>query len=1155
MSLIRLRKACTFLAGAGLVLVFLGLTAVTLFGQMSQYAVVRGIVKDPSGALMPNVQVTFTDESRNLSRTATTNAAGEYVFADIIPSTYTLSAEGAGFKKFERKGVIVETQARLTLDVDLEIGAVTQTVEVTGAVPLIQTATASQGHVLSQNSLADLPNIGRNVFVMARVSPNVIQLGSPWANRMQDQSNTSAVSVGGGPSNYNDYILDGMPTESMWGVTSIIPSIEAVAEMKINVDTYDAELGRTLGGVYYTSYKSGTNDIHGDIYGSIRRTDWDANYFFNNRYGVPLAAQPNDNWAGNIGGPLTIPHLYKGANRTFWFLAYEGYNNSFGATGEYYVPTALEKQGDFSQTKALVSGNLQPLVIYNPLTTVATPTGYSRTPFANNKIPTAINSVAANIMPYFPTSLFKQPSYYGDLDILGSNSATSPGRYYMGKLDEQFTNWWRSTISYTHEWTYEPEQCYFCGVASPNQYALKRDEDITSINSMITISPTTVLAARYGFSRWPNYLEDYRGTGFNPANLGFPQSLVSQMQGFKFPDLYYTQTGYSMDEAYNQFWDFPQYAASAMVSHSAGKHSLKFGFDFRKMVVHGDTFNDEAGTYSFNGIFTQSSPENALPGTGADIADLFLGYPSSGDITKSINLQDEEHYYAFFGQDDIRVNSKLTLNLGLRWEREYSFNEIQNRIYTGFDKNAVNPLAAYVTGITPKGVIQWAGQNGNPTHIFNPNMNKLGPRIGVAYQINPKTVIRAGFGIFWGADYNGTTIAPAGFFATTPYIASTDGFATPAGTLSNPFPNGILEPVGLAAGQLSGIGQSLSIPDPQAKSPRVAQYSADLQRELPGGIAMEVGYVGLHGSQLPWSNNQNYMDPSYFAQGDTYLSASVPNPFYGTPGAQGVLASATVPRHQLLLPYITYGNVQFLDRSLGSSHYDSLIIVGRKRMGQGLTFINSITWDRAYDFGGGSPQNPANIQSERSLSTFGAPVLWGLGLQYELPVGRGKPLLNNNRIADYTLGGWQLNVVGTVRSGLPLNVGQIQNFNGPFGYESQRPNATGVAPQLGSGSPEARLNGAVNPAAFTQAPEFTFGNSTRNIPMRGFGVSQWDLSLFKTVTIKERFKAQFRAEAINAFNTPDFNDPNMTVGSPSFGQVGGERSSPRQMQLDLRFMW
>ena len=945
-----------------------------------------------------------------------------------------------------------------------------------------------------------------------------------------------------------------MPTETIWGTVAIIPSIEAVEDMKINTQTYDAEVGRTEGGVYYTTYKSGTNQIHGDLFGSIRRTGWDANYFFNNSAGLPLLPQPNNNWAGSMGGPLTIPHLYNGKDRTFWFISYEGYDNTFGGNGEYYVPTALEKQGDFSQTKVLVNGALQPMTIYDPLTTVLNPDGtYSRTPFPNNTIPAnRLDPVGKNFASYFPSPM-TQPAYYGQLDILGTGDSTSPGRYYMGKLDEQFTKWWRATASYTHEWTFEPQQCFFCGPASPNQYALKRDEDITSVNSTITISPTTVLAARWGFARWPNYLEDFRATGFNPANLGFPQSLVSQMQGLKFPDVTFAQTGYNFSTDYNQYWNFPQWATSAMVSHSAGRHSLKFGFDYRRMEVLGDLFNAESGDYTFNGIFTQSSPVSPAAGTGADIADLLLGYPYSGTITKSSPLTDRMNYYAVFGQDDFRVTPKLTLNLGLRWEREY-FGEVENRIYVGFDGNASNPLANYVTGLAPKGVIEWAGQNGNPTHIFNPNNNKLSPRLGAAYQIDNRTVIRGGFGIFWGAQYTGTTLSPAGFLATTPFIATTNGYATPFNTLSNPFPTGILQPVGLSAGSLTGVGQSVSIPDPQARSPRVAQYSVDVQRQLPANIGFEVGYVGLHGSDLPWSNNENLLDPSTFAQGAGALTQSVPNPFYATPGAQGVLASANIPRYQLLLPYITYSNVEFLDRSLGSSHYDSLIIVARKRTAHGLTFINSVTWGRGYDYGTGAPQDPYNMSAERAAMSFVPPIIWGLGLQYELPAGKGKPLLNNNAVADYFLGGWQFNMVTTVRSGLPINMTQVTNNNAQFGYESQRPNATGVSPQT-SGSIESRLNDYLNPAAFTEAPEFTFGNSARYIPVRNPGVSAFDLSLFKTVSIKESFKVQFRAEAINAFNTPQFNNVNSTVGSPSFGEINGEQSIPRQMQLDLRFMW
>ena len=282
---------------------------------------------------------------------------------------------------------------------------------------------------------------------MARVSPNVIQLGSPWANRMQDQSNTSAVTVGGGPSNANDYILDGMPTETLWGTVAIIPSIEAVSEMKLNVETYDAEMGRTMGGVYSTGYKSGTNDIHGDLFGSIRRTSWDANFFFNNKEGIPLGNIPNDNWAGNLGGPLTIPHLYNGKNRTFWFIAYEGYDNGFALNQEFYVPTAAEKQGNFSNTNALVNGAVQPLVIYDPFDHRDIARRAIRARLFRERHPKSwLNSVWAEHCDLLPVRNV-MPAYYGDLDVLGTGTSTSPGRYYMGKLDEQFTNWWRATLS------------------------------------------------------------------------------------------------------------------------------------------------------------------------------------------------------------------------------------------------------------------------------------------------------------------------------------------------------------------------------------------------------------------------------------------------------------------------------------------------------------------------------------------------------------------------------------------------------------------------------------------------------------------------------------------------------------------------------------
>src|SRR5581483_5763558 len=516
-------------------------------------------------------------------------------------------------------------------------------------------------------------------------------------------------------------------------------------------------------------------------------------------------------------------------------------------------------------------------------------------------------------------------------------------------------------------------------------------------------------------------------------------------------------------------------------------------------------------------------------------------------------LTDFTHYYSFYGQDDFRVTSRLTLNLGLRWERENGIQEENDRLYVNFNKDARNPLADNVTGISPKGVVEFAGPGRHG--VGNPNGSKFGPRVGFAFQVDRKTVLRGGYGLIWAPQaILGSPLAPAGYSATTQYIATTNGYATPVGSLSNPFPNGLIQPVGKAQGALTGIGQNISIFSPVARSPRIQQYSLDVQRELPGGVAVAVGFVGSRGTHLAIDINQNVLDPSYFSLGAA-LNQPVDNPFFGK-GGTGIIGTAMVGRYQLLLPYPTFGNVVYSSSDQNYSRYDSLVIKGEKHLSHGLVFLSTLTWSKSYDLasagnvlmpGPAVIQNPFNLAGEYSQSSFNAPVVWSTAFSYELPVGRGRAFLNNNRAVDYVLGGWQVNGVALYRTGFPLPITQSQNYNSAYGYAGQRPNATGVSPAT-SGALTQRLNNYINPAAFSQASQFTFGNVSRFIPMRGPGQATWDMSLFKTVMIREPLRVQLRVEALNAFNTPLFNGPNVSFGSSSFGQITSQGNQARQFQ-------
>jgi trimeric autotransporter adhesin len=1128
----------------------------------SFYGAIRGTVLDPNGAGVANAKVTLLDESTGASRATESTAAGEYVFSEVVPSTYSISAENSGFKKFEQHGVIVATQQQITLPLTLQLGRVNETVEVTGQAPLIESSNASQGQVLDNQKLTDLPNIGRNPFILSKIAQNVMPVGNPDYNRMEDQSGSASISIAGGPVQSNNYLLDGVPIADAANRAIIIPSIEAVQEVKVQANTYDAEMGRTGGGMFNTYLKSGGNSYHGSLYGSTRQTGWDANGFFNNAAGLPLPPQPNYTWGGSVSGRIWIPKVYDGKNRTFFLFATEGYNDTQAVSVSAYTPTLQERAGNFSQTNAQ-GGGLQ--LIYNPLSTVQNSAGvYSRTLFPGNIIPsTMLNPVGLAIAKTLALPA-TQPAYYGAPDATAASSITSHARQYVGKLDQEFFSWWHSSWSQIHYFSKSPGANYFGGISAPEQWTLLRDVDASAINNLFTVSPTTVVNVRYGFNRFPN--QTYTTTqGFNAASLGFPQSFATQQQYPTFPVIFLTNV-YPADSqgvlGTNQkyVYDFVSYNVSAGISKSMGRHSFKAGFDFRRIIVTGNSFSDSSGNFSFNGAFTQSNPTSAVKGTGADLADLVLGYPVSGDALLSIKLKDFTSYYGAYLQDDYRVTNKLTVNLGLRWEREDGVQEANNGLVTGFNTQGLNPLAANVPGLQPKGYVQFAGVNGQPTSVGNPNLNKLSPRVGFAYQVDSKTVVRGGYGIFWAPQFSlGSPLATPGYSTTTSYIATTNGNATPAGVLSNPFPNGLTVPAGNAAGPATGIGQSISLFYPGAKSPRVQQYSFDVQRDLPGGIAFEVAYVGSHATHLAATINQNVLNPSLFSLG-SQLNQSVPNPYYGH-GGTGIIGTQNVQQYQLRLPFSTFGPVSYSNTDVGKSVYNSMVVKGQKRFSKGLTFLSTLTWQKMYDNVGASNslnsgtsgiQNPFNLTAEYSLAVIDTPLRWATVVSYELPFGKGKAYLNSSRALSYVVGGWSVNAVGIYQTGFPIPIVQNQNLNSAFGYAGQRPNATGVSPAT-SGSLEQRLNNYINPAAFSQAPQFTFGNVSRIIPLRGPGQANWDMSLFKDFVIRERVKAQFRFEALNALNTPLFAAPNNSFGSASFGKITSQINLARELELALRF--
>ncbi|MBL8229635.1 MAG: TonB-dependent receptor [Bryobacterales bacterium] len=1140
------------------------LSAASGMWAQSYFGGIRGQVTDSAGGAIATIKVTITDAGTNVARSTLTNESGEYVFSAVAPAAYVITVEAPGFKRLERPGVVVATQQFLTLDLKMEVGQVTESVMVTEEIPLMETSNASTGQVVDRQKLLDLPNLGRNPFMMAKIAPNVVQVGDPRFNRMQDQSGSSQISIAGGPVRGNNYLLDGVPITDANNRAIIIPTIEAVGEVKVQANTYDAEMGRTGGGVFNAFLKSGSNDIHGSAFGYMREGSWLANDFFNNRNGVARPNTPFRNYGASFGGPVWIPKIYNGRNRSFFWLAGEAYRQKSAVSQEFALPTAAERMGDFSAARTR-SGAMQ--TIYDPLSTRLVDGVYVRDPFAGNVLPgNRIHPAGRAIASYFP-SPGRSASFHGAPNFLANSVLGDRADQVTAKVDHEFFPWWRANVSYLHYGSREPGENWFGTLSTPTGWLLYRKVDATQWNNSFTPNPTMVINVRYGFNRFPNDTRTV-ADGFNPATLGLPSSYVNQLQYLRFPTIGMQNFSNLADS--NGTWEmFHSRNLLGSVAKYIGKHSLKAGADYRVINIDFLPLSNISGRFNFNDQFTRRDALRGGDGTGSDMASLLLGFPAGGDVRQFTKLLTYTRYYAGYFQDDWRITPKLTLNLGLRYEWETGLAERENRLVVGFDRNVVSPLAANVTGVLPRGGVMYAGVNGNASTCCNPNRNKFAPRIGVAWAVSPKTTIRGGYGLFWApVRYESNTDIALGYLVSTELIGSNDGGLSPSANLSNPFPGGVLRPVGNALGLLAGVGQSFGFFDQARRSPYVHQYSFDVQRELPGKIALSLGYVGSFSRQLPPSGtslggyNINQLEPRFHDLGINALSQAIDNPLAGR-GGTGVVGAARVSRAQLLKPYLQFGTVRAFT-SLATARYDSMVIKFDKRLAAGMSFTANYTLSKNHDSSfatastlnaqTGFPQSAYDIGAEYGLSTVHTPHRLSGSFTYELPFGKGRTFLSQSKVLDMVAGGWAINGLMLYQTGFPLAVTQNQNLNSVTGAELQRPNATGISPTI-SGDLGSKLDNYLAAAAFSQAGALTFGNVSRTISDLGPGTANWDLSVFKTFTVYEKWKAQFRAEAMNAFNTPLFRGPNTSFGNASFGRITRQANFPRYIQLGVRFFF
>ena len=872
--------------------IFLAISALPLFSQTYSGSV-RGSVTDSAGAAVAGAIVTLTDEPTQQVRSATTDSSGSYAFNALQPSTYTLHISATGFSAADRTHILIATQDFLTIDVPLSVGSTTNIVQVSAEAPLVDNSTASISTNLDQRRLEDVPVLGRNPYITAGLSGVFVNTGNPQFIRFADQNGTTATSVAGGPIGANLYTIDGVPITDTNNRPIAIPTIESIQDVKVQALTYDAQVGRTGGGVFNTLLRSGANTVHGSLFGETGQTAWLANDFFANRSGITRPDSPYYNWGASLGGPIVIPHLYDGRDKSFFWIGSEGYIQTSPYTETFVVPTDAERGGDFSHdTNA--DGTLH--TIYNPNDTYTDAAGVHRRPFAGNKV-TNVNTVGRNIASYFPS-----PAPGSNL-FTGTDNVRDHAQEVTVKLDQQIRPWWTVNASYIFYEALQPLGNPLHTLPGSYSYTYHRQVDAIQANSTWIINPTTVLTARYGNNRFPNLIAEV-SQGFNPSNLGFPTALTSQLQSLFFPTIFfanYSQLGQNT----SQLDDWKSQIINGVLSKSLKRHNLTAGAEYRRLRLNFQDYSNAPGTYTFTGAFTQAGPSETDGAAGDDIADLLLGLPVSGEIDLTTRLNTYLDYNAIFAQDDWRITPKLTLNLGLRWESETGLKEDRNQLAVGFDRTAKATIAS---NVPVTGGILFAGVNGNARDIGDLSRVKFAPRLGAAYQLASRTVVRGGYGILYAPiRYDPISGLAPGYAQANSYVASTDNDQTPAHTLSNPFPGELQKPTGNSEGLLTGVGNSVTSYDQNYQAPRVQQFSVDVEQDLPGHIALDVSYIGSRAKNLspsPTSStpiNINQLNPSNFTLGAS-LNDQVTNPLY-VANSPGIIGQETVSRSQTLRPF------------------------------------------------------------------------------------------------------------------------------------------------------------------------------------------------------------------------------------------------------------
>ncbi len=1144
-----------------------------------------GRVTDSAGAAVQGAQVTVVNLRTNVSASMTTDDAGSYRAVYLTPGQYTIMVEAPGFKKLVRQGIEVRVNDQLNLDFNLEVGTVQEIVNVTASAPLLEAVSASSGQVIDDRRISELPLSDGNPFVLSRLVPGVAYTGDLKFSRPFDNAGTSAIVADGAPGT-NSFALDGSPNMASGGRIAFVPPADAVQEFKVVTASFDAQQGGTAGANVNVTIKSGTNELHGTLYEFVRNDKLSANDFFLNRAGKPRDATRYNRFGGSVGGPVWLPKIYNGRSRTFFFFAYEGLRDVFPEPGQFTVPTAAERRGDIS---ALLS---QGIVIYNPLTGTREGSRIRRVPFANNVIPpNLISPVAVNYLKFYPL-----PNAVGDTqgrnNFVTANPRSDTFHSETYRFDYRLTDKQSFFFRYAHNFRREARNNWtgLVGDIRPTGNFLFRINNAGTYDHIYTLSPTTVFNFRVGFSRFsePN-IRQHQGV-FNPADLGFSQAAAAFFGDARYLPQFRMDpfSRLSDDSGLGGGTTFNVYSFNPTLTKIKGSHTMRMGYGLGAVRENSFGAGHAAARYDFNQNFTRGPLDNsASAAIGQEFASFLLGLPSGGFLDRNAARANQVLSHGFFFQDDWKVTRNLSLNLGLRYEYEGPANERYNRNTNGFDTTNPSPIetaakSAYALRTDPalapsdfkvRGGLLYADKEHRG--FTESDTRDFMPRVGIAYKLGEKTVLRGGLGTFT-VPFGTFAVNQTGFSRQTPIVATLDGGLTfaPAcsdcGTLVSPFPTGLLQPLGAALGLSANLGQGITIFPRNRKNGQAMRWEIGAQRELPGQWLVEASYIGNRGYDLTSgefdldSIPAKYLSTSPVRDQPTidFLSANITNPFQGLIPGTG-LNGSTTSRGQLLKPFPQFTSVN-TRRYDGSSIYHSVQFHGERRFAKGYTLLASYTWSRFIEET--NLLNPADANFERRLSEADITHRIVVSGIWELPFGRGRRWGSQfHSVINGFIYGWQMQGIFQAQTGRPLTLGNVY-----FGGDSKRLK-TSISGKTVDGTFDisgfyfhdaaVQTNGIDDPGKQRNDPRIRLSNNLRTLPsrfddFRGQGLNLWDISLIKNFLITERVRIQLRGEFLNAFNHPEFGSsvlgPNLDPTSSNFSKMTSQFNLPRNVQIGLK---